>query len=92
MEEGLAQEPVEDVSRTLASVARHTGGYEVGGNILPTVNLGLNMIERKIVGRPTVDTSVVVVSLNGFAPQAFRFGAGHGLEILEKVVRGSNLA
>ena len=46
------------------------------------------MIEGEIGIGTAVDASVVVVSLDRLTPHAFRFRTGHGLEILEKVIRG----
>ena len=87
VEEGLAQKPVEDVARALASVARLTRSHEVGGIIAAPTASWLDVIKGEPVSRAAVDTSVVVVSLNGLPPQAFCVGAGHGLEALEKVIR-----
>ena len=44
MEEGLAQEPFEDVARALASVARAASGDEVGCVILAAFAFGSDMI------------------------------------------------
>jgi hypothetical protein len=45
------------------------------------------MIKGKIGIGTTIDAAVVVVSLDRLTPHAFCFGAGHGLEALEKVIR-----
>lgn len=59
MKEGLVQEPVENVARALASVARSTGGHEVGGIILAASALGLHMVESEVVLGTTVNTGTV---------------------------------
>ena len=88
IKEGLAQEPFEDVARALASIARAASGDEVRGIVAPSTASWPDVIESEVVRGIAVDASVVVVSFDGLTPHAFRFRTGHGLEILEKVVRG----
>lgn len=88
MEEGLAQEPVEDVARALASVAWLTRSHEIGGIITTPTASWLDVIKGESVSRAAVDTSVVVVSLDGLPPQAFCVGAGHGFHLVHQLVRG----
>lgn len=65
--------------RALRLVTVDAGGHDIVGGVVASMSLWMDMIERQVLRRATINTLVVPVFFDGGPPHALCFGCGHGL-------------